>query len=169
MITTSKQLSLIYYYQRHNSHDVIELIFCRFQNLLLNEIENNLLQVLVSRFPCIGLSSRLEFARTYRSILWYTFNILSCLSHISFRVGLKIKFTMPYIFIDSQINYAVDIQASLVHHEHSRLSQSILPQKYFFSTSSRCFEIRSLTRKTHLYLQIPGFVYDFLCVVTLTK
>jgi len=60
----SKQLSLIYYYLRHNSADVIELIFYRFQRLLLNEIENNLLQVLVSRFPCIGLSSRLEFART---------------------------------------------------------------------------------------------------------
>jgi len=95
------------------------------------------------------------------------FNILSCLSHISFRVGLKIKFTMPYIFIDSQINYAVDIQASLVRHEHSRLSQSILSQKYTFPTSSRCFEIISLTRQTHLYLKDPGCVHNFRFVVTL--
>jgi hypothetical protein len=155
----------------YDTRVLIELIFCRFQRFLLNEIENNLLQVLVSRFPCVGLSFRPEFARTYRSILWYMFNILSCLSHISFRVGLKIKFTMPYIFIDSQINYAVDIQASLVPHEHSRLSQSILSQKYeyIFSTSSRCFEIRRFTRKTHLYLQDSGFVHDFLCVVTLKK
>jgi len=67
---------------------------------------------------------------------------------------------MPYIFIDSQINYAVDIQASLVPHEHSLLSQSILWQKYSFSTSSRCFEIISLTRQTHLYLKDPGFVHE---------
>lgn len=165
----SKQLSLIYGYLHHNSPDVIKHTFCRLQLLLHNAVENNLLQVLVSRFPCIGLSSRLAFARTYRSILWFMFNILSCLSHISFRVGLKIKFTMPYIFIDSQINYAVDIQASLVPHEHSRLSQSILAQKYSFSTSSICFEIRRLSRKTNLYLQDLGFVHDLLCVVTLQK
>jgi hypothetical protein len=97
------------------------------------------------------------------------FNILSCLSHISFRVGLKIKFTMPYIFIDSQINYAVDIQASLVSHEHSRLFQSIWSQKYIFSTSSRRYQIRRLTRKIHLYLQGPGFVHYFSCVGTLKK
>jgi hypothetical protein len=127
----SQQLSFIYYYLRHNSPDVIELIFCRFLRLLRNAVENNWLQVLVSRFPCVGLSSRLEFASTYSSILWFMFNTLSCLSHISFRVGLKIKFTMPYIFIDSQINYAVDIQASLVPHEHSLLSQSIVHKNIF--------------------------------------
>jgi hypothetical protein len=163
----SKQLSLIYDYLSHNSPDVTELALCRFQRLFRNGKENNLLQVLVSRFPCFDLSSRLEFARTYHNILWYMLNILSFLPHISFRVGLKIKFTMPYIFIDSQINYAVDIQASLVPHENSRLSQSILSQKYIFSTSSRRFEIRRLTRKTHLYLQDSGFVRDFHRVVTL--
>jgi len=68
---------------------------------------------------------------------------------------------MPYIFIDSQINYAVDIQASLVPHEHSRLSQSILSQKYIFSTSSRCFEIRCLTRKTHCTYKIVNLVTIF--------
>lgn len=124
----NKQLSLIYYYLHHNNPDVIKLIFWRLQLLLHKAVENNLLQVLVSRFLCVGLSSRLQFARTYHSILWFMFNILSCLSHISFRVGLKIKFTMPYIFIDSQINYAVDIPASLVPHEHSRRSQSIWSQ-----------------------------------------
>jgi len=97
------------------------------------------------------------------------FNTLSCLSHISFRVGLKIKFTMPYIFIDSQINYAVDIQALLVPHEHFLLSQSICSQKYIFGTSSRCYQIRRLTRKTHLFLQGPDFVHNFSCVVTLKK
>jgi hypothetical protein len=113
------------------SPDVIEIICSRFQHWLRNEVENNLLQVLVSRFPCFGLSSRLLFALTYGSILWYMFNILSCLSHISFRVGLKIKFTIPYIFIDSQINYAADRQANLVPHEHSHRSLYILSKKIF--------------------------------------
>jgi len=76
---------------------------------------------------------------------------------------------MPYIFIDSQINYTVDIPASLVPHEHSRLSRSILSPKYSFSTSSRWFEIGRLTRKTYLYLQDPGFVHDFRCVATLQR
>lgn len=82
-------------------------------------------------YPCVDLSFRLEFACTYRKIFRYMFNVLSCLSHISFRVSLKIKFTTPYIFIEPQINYTADIQAMLVPHEHSRRSQYILSQNLF--------------------------------------
>ena len=84
------------------------------------------------------------------------FNVLSCLSHISFRMKYEIKFTTPYIFIEPQINYTADIQPMLVPHEPSRRSQYILSQNLFSLLHRDALRLDAW-RKQHTYKMLVLF------------